>query len=462
MERISVNEIVQAVGGRLLCGDGETEIWNVAIDSREAKEGSLFVPIVGERVDAHRFMAQVFEQGASASLTSTGEVTDETKAHILVENTVKAIGDLASYYRNKFHIPVVGITGSVGKTSTKEMIAAALSAKFNVLKTAGNQNSQIGVPLTLFRIEKQHEIAVIEMGVSEFGEMDRLADIVRPDMAVMTNIGEAHIANFGEKKNTLSEKIKIAKHFSDDQVLFMNGDDPLLKEAATKASCKTVVFGTEDENCDYYGENIHIQDGKNQFDLRCSGGTEEITIAQIGLHNVLNALVAVAVAKAYGIDPKDAKKTMAQYQGIAMRQQINHLAEGIKVIDDTYNASPASIKAAIDVLMQLDNKGRKIAVLADVLELGERSYELHYGIGEHICELKPTLDMVITVGEEMKALVKAVKDQGLDIIAVSMENNAAAIAYLQENIQSGDAILVKGSRGMHEEEVVKAIVELKK
>lgn len=192
MENLTVNEIVQAVGGRLLCGSGETVVSHISIDSRDIQENTLFTPIIGERVDAHKFLGQVFENGAVAAFTSHGEIADASKPHILVKNTEEALGDLAVYYRSKFPVPVVGITGSVGKTSTKEMIAAALSAKYNVLKTAGNQNSNIGVPLTIFRLGPQHEIAVVEMGISDFGEMDALVRFAGPKTAVV-KIGRAHV-----------------------------------------------------------------------------------------------------------------------------------------------------------------------------------------------------------------------------------------------------------------------------
>lgn len=456
VEAMTVEEIVKAVGGTLLAGDPETMIDNICIDSREAGKGSLFVPIIGEKVDAHKFIAQVFDQGASAVFMSHGDVTDKNEVHILVKDTVKALGMLGAYYRRKFTMPIVGITGSVGKTSTKEMISAALETGFCTMKTAGNQNSQIGVPLTLFRMEKNQEMAVIEMGISEFGEMDNLVHFVEPDVAVVTNIGEAHIAQFGKKEHTMEEKLKIGMHFTEKNRMFLNGDDPMLREAAKTMKCPVTLFGT-DPSCDYYAENIHIKDGKNCFTLVCPDGKEEITIQQLGTHNVLNGLVAVAVAGYFGIKPSDAAKGLEKYEGLPMRQQINHLANGIKVIDDTYNASPASVKSGIDVLVQLDNPGRKIAVLGDILELGEISWQCHYDTGMAIAD-RP-IQMVVTVGQEMKALAKAIIDSGAGIAVCSFDSNSEAIGWLLENIADGDAVFVKGSRGMHEEEVVKALRE---
>lgn len=449
-------EIVKAVDGTLLAGAPETVIENICIDSREAGDGSLFVPIIGEKVDAHKFIAQVLDNGAAGVFMSHGDVVDSRKVHIQVKDTVKALGDLAAHYRQKFQMPIVGITGSVGKTSTKEMISAALETGFHIMKTAGNQNSQIGVPLTLFRMEKGQELAVVEMGISEFGEMENLVRFVRPDVAVVTNIGEAHIAQFGKKENTLKEKLKIAMSFTEKQRIFLNGDDPLLRRSAEKMKCPVTLFGTS-EGCDYRAENMHIQDGKNCFTLVYPEGQEDVVIQQLGLHNVQNALVAIAVAGYFGIEPSIAKKGLMDYAGIPMRQQINHLAHGIKVIDDTYNASPASVKSGVDVLMQLDNPGRKIAVLGDILELGDVSWQCHYDTGAEIAE--KNLQIIVTVGQEMKALAKAVIDSGAGIAVCSFDANKEAIQWLLENVSEGDAILVKGSRGMHEEEVVKALRE---
>lgn len=453
---MTAKEICEAVSGKMLAGDPETIITDICIDSRQAGPGSLFVPIIGEKVDAHKFIAQVLAGDASAVLMSHGDVSYPEKVHIEVTDTVKALGDLAAFYRRKFSMPTIGITGSVGKTSTKEMIAAALEVKYPILKTAGNQNSQIGVPLTLFRMEPSQKLAVIEMGISEYGEMENLVRFVQPDMAVVTNIGEAHIAQFGAKENTAREKLKIAMNFGEGQMLFLNGDDALLRAAAPgqKEKCPVILYGTA-ADCDYRAEDIHIRDGKNCFTLVCPEGREEIVINQLGIHNVYNALVAIGVAARFGILPKEAKAGLAEYEGIAMRQQINHLRDGIKVIDDTYNASPASVKSGVDVLMQLDNKGRKIAVLGDILELGEISGQCHFDLGMDIGD--SGIDEVVTVGREMQALAAGVQRKNPAVIVHSFMSNEEASAYLTENIRGGDAVLVKGSRGMHEEEVVAAL-----
>lgn len=454
MEAMKVSEIVKAVGGKLLCGDENAVIDHVCIDSREADEGALFVPIIGEKVDAHKFIPQVFSQGAGATFTSRKEIAVENCPHIYVENTEKALGALSVYYKAKFNIPFIGITGSVGKTSTKEMIAAALETKYNVLKTAGNQNSNIGVPLTLFRVEKQHEIAVIEMGISDFNEMSELADFVHPDTAVVTNIGVAHLAQFKTQENTMKEKLMIAKHFHGNQLLYLNGDDPLLKTLPAEANVR--FFGTGDQ-ADFQGKNIRIENGRQCFTFEGEDYKEEVSMLQLGLHNVYNGVVAMAIALHYGIEPNESKKGIEAYKGIAMRQQVHHLDNQIKIIDDTYNASPDSIKSGIKVLQSLDNPGRKIACLADVLELGQDENKLHYETGQFIAE--HPVDQVVTVGPLMKHLASGINDCNPQIVTHSFDTNQEAIDYLETVVKQGDALLCKGSRGMHQEEVVEALIK---
>ncbi|HIQ98464.1 MAG TPA: UDP-N-acetylmuramoyl-tripeptide--D-alanyl-D-alanine ligase [Candidatus Scybalocola faecavium] len=456
MVNLTVGEITRAVNGKLLCGDPDTVISYISIDSRDIQENTLFTPIIGERVDAHKFIGQVFEAGAKGTFTSHGEIIDETKPHILVEDTQKALGDLAVYYRSKFPVPVVGITGSVGKTSTKEMIAAALSVKYQVLKTAGNQNSNIGVPLTLFRLGPEHEMAVVEMGISDFGEMDELVRFASPKTAVVTNIGVAHIGILKSQENIMREKLKIAKDFGPGQSLYLNGNDPMLKEAARDYPENARLFGHETQgisgDLEYYAKDIYIRDGMQHFTFVWPEGENPVVLRQLGLHNVNNGVVAMAIAMEYGIEPEKAAEGLLAYEGVPMRQQINHLKNGIKVIDDTYNASPDSIKSGITVLGILDNPGRKIAVLADVLELGDMSWQCHYDTG---CFIAGThVDEVVTIGQEMKALVQGINDNNPHIVTHNFSDNAQAQAYLQDLVRPGDALLVKGSRGMHQEENV--------
>ncbi len=476
MEPIKVKEIVEAVNGSLLQGDENREITFVTTNSKEVKEGTLFVPIIGERVDGHNYIASAFELGGVAVFASRHETNDLDSEHVYiqVENTLLALQKLGAYYRNKFTIPVIGITGSVGKTTTKEMISAALETKKQVLKTAGNMNSQVGLPLMMLRLEAQHDIAVIEMGMSEPGEMSRLAKIARPDTAVVTNIGVSHIGQLGSQENIRSEKLNIINEFPlQNGRLYLNGDDILLCELRkdkrnqislsqeTKEKleeCQLFYFGIND-TCEYYAEDIKVVGDETHFTYHSPSGMEEIILSVLGLHNVGNAMVALAIAEQYGITPASAKEGLRNYKPIAMRGQIFE-SNGLKIIDDSYNASPDSMKSGVQVLLQMEQVKRRIAVLADVLELGELSYQCHYDVGRYIAFAGldgKVIDEVVTIGEESKAITKAIEQENKQIVAHSFCSNEEAIAYLSEKVSSGDAILVKGSRGMHTEEIVAAL-----
>jgi UDP-N-acetylmuramoyl-tripeptide--D-alanyl-D-alanine ligase len=518
MEALSVKEIARAVGGRILCGDENTRITSVGTNSKNMEPDSLFVPIVGERVDAHDFIEDAFRSGAAACFTSREGTENKYKVYIKVTDTLKALQALGTFYRNRYTIPVIGITGSVGKTTTKEMIAAALGTRYNVLKTEGNMNSQVGLPLMMLRMESRHEIAVIEMGMSEEGEMEKLADIAKPETAVMTNIGVSHIAQLKTRENIRKEKLNIINSFGKESVLFINGDDDLLgelyktedKKPDTLDICEktrdkyteasVISFGTG-EFCDYRAKDIQTIDGETHFILKkkygiktngnadgtpadspagiirgrtegiVSGNTginddgssdvnddqpEEIVLKVLGIHNVLNALSALAVAEYYDIPVSVARKGLYEYQPIAMRGQIKEVNQ-IKLIDDSYNASPDSMKSGIQVLLELEGMKRRIAVLADVLELGEISAQCHYEVGLYISEQK--IDEVVTIGKEAYHIAKAIQDKKAPVLTSSFMNNQEAIEYLLNHIKPGDGILVKGSRGMKTDEIVKAINE---
>lgn len=474
MEPINIYEIANATGGELICGNKDIQVTNVTTNSKEVTEGSLFVPIIGERVDGHNFIKDAFLAGAVAVFTSRG--IDEKEiisgyAYIRVDNTLEALQALGKYYRSKYSIPVIGITGSVGKTTTKEMISAALETKKNVLKTAGNMNSQIGLPLMMLRLKKEHEIAVIEMGISEHGEMSRLADIAMPEVAVVTNIGVAHIGQLGSKENIRKEKLNIINCFPmNSGSLYINGDDSLLSVLSDvtgngvslsqttyeKLNDARLIYYGMNEACEYRAEQIQIVGDETHFMYISPSCKEPIILSVLGPHNVGNALVALALAEHYGIEAKIAKEGLRNYKPIAMRGQIFE-ANGMKIIDDSYNASPDSMKSGVMMLLQLQPAKRRIAILADVLELGDCSYQCHYEVGSSIVEAEyegTRIDQVITIGNESKAITEAIKNSGSSIVTHSFQNNEEAIGYLKEVIQDKDAILVKGSRGMHTEEIV--------
>lgn len=492
MEALHLKEVLFAVGGTAIwLGKATSEstenvvIEKVSTNSRDEMNNGLFVPIIGERVDAHDFILGAFENGAVVCFTSRHKSIDDVmkdeklngqdytgKVMISVENTLEALQKLATYYRDKFTIPIIGISGSVGKTTTKEMISAALETKYRVLKTFGNMNSQIGVALMMFELDKDKDIAVIEMGISEPNEMNHLNKIAKPQDAVLTNIGVSHIANLKTRENIRKEKAKIVNAFDENSTLYVNGNDDLLREIYLDAqnvkkggsfqidldqttkeklqNSQVLAFGTN-EDCLYHAIDIKTENEKTSFTMVYPGGSEEVHLQVCGIHNVYNALVALAIANKYGISPKIAKEGLATYEPIKMRGQIFNYGK-IKVIDDTYNASPDSMKSGINVLLDLSGVKRRIAILADVLELGELSEACHYGVGKYIADKK--IDTLITVGEQAKFIAKAIKDKKSEVQTYSFDSNEQANDYLGTFVKEGDGILVKGSRGMHTEKIV--------
>ncbi len=453
MKPMTVREITNAVGGTLLCGDADTMITNVQYDSRSVTEGSLFVPIRGERVDAHQFIGQCLQTGAAA-LTEYDVPQGTEKPCIRVDNTLSALQKLAAAYRSQFTgLKLIGVTGSVGKTSTKEMIAAALSEGLCMMKTSGNKNSQIGMPSTMFDIEPSHKAAVIEMGISEFGEMDRLCDISRPDMAVMTNIGNAHIENLKTQENIRSEKLKITNHFDKNGVLFVNGDDPLLRELIGNQPFRTVSFGIGGHN-DYYAEDIKNEGLHTVFTCVGGGSRKQFEIPALGIHSVTNALVAIAIARTLGLQDDVIQAGLHQYQNAPMRQQIRQLGR-YTVIDDSYNASPEATKVSLDVLKSIAGQ-KSIAVLADMLELGEKSAVLHADVGTHLAEVG--VDCLIAVGSLSQHTAAGAREHGCPTV-LTAGNNDEAFALLQGQLEDGCTVLVKGSRGMHTDEIVRKLMQ---
>ncbi|MBQ3928802.1 MAG: UDP-N-acetylmuramoyl-tripeptide--D-alanyl-D-alanine ligase, partial [Clostridia bacterium] len=436
-----------------LCGDPDTKINNVQYDSRAVSEGTLFVPIKGARVDAHRFIEDCLSNGASASFTENDAPKGAVKPYIKVNDTLTALQKLAGSYRNTFHIRLIGVTGSVGKTSTKEMIAAALSKGFDIMKTQGNKNSQIGMPMTMFDIQDSNEAAVIEMGMSEFGEMERLCSVAQPNIAVITNIGTAHIENLKTQENIMREKLKITNSFDENGVLFINGDDKLLKTLHHKQKFRTVTFGLNTE-CDYYADNIRNEDFHTRFVCHHNGKSSEYTIPALGVHNVTNALVAVAIGELLGLSAETIQNGLLTYQNAPMRQQIHRLKDFV-LIDDSYNASPEATVVSLDVLKSIAAE-RSIAVLADMLELGEEAESLHYNVGTHLAQIH--IDTLITVGELSKFTAKGAKENGCSDVH-SFDTNTEAYEYLFSRITPNSTILVKGSRGMHTDEIVSKIIK---
>lgn len=447
MQNFCVRDIVKATNGALLCGDINMEVCNVSTDSNSISEKTLFVPIIGERVDAHKFIDSAISNGAVAVFTSEHDEMTGDVPFIRVSNTTMALQELGKAYGNKMIMPKIGVTGSVGKTTTKEMIACALSAGYRVFKTSGNSNSQIGVPLTLLKIGMEDQIAVIEMGMSMRGEMSRLAELVELDDAVITNIGVSHIEQLKTRDGICDEKFHIedAIH-TEDGVIFINGDDDILKRRKKDLKHSVITFGLNPDN-DYYATDIKVKNGGISFTVNIKNkGSYRAEINVLGEHNVRNALVAIAIAYRHGVPIPDAVKALSEYKGVSMRQQISVCNE-VTLIDDSYNASPDSMKAGIDVLCSVKNTGRKIAVLADMLELGDNSAEYHSEVGEYISG--KNVDELVLFGTYAENIGK-----GSDKKYTCFETREAVNEYLKNTLKKGDAVLFKGSRSMKLNECV--------
>ena len=429
--RVKISDILKATGGKLLCGDEAVAVTSFFTDSRQAKAGAMFVPIRGERADGHDYIPAVLESPAAATFTDH-EIPLGEKPIVLVKDCREALQKAAAWYREQFAIPVVGVTGSVGKTTAKEMVAQALTAKFRVLKTAGNQNSQVGVPITVCGLKKDHTAAV-----------------VKPTCAVMTNIGVSHIEFMKTRENILKEKAHIADYIPVDGALFVNGDDDLLPTLKETLGGKVVTFGLG-PTCDWRAYGLNEADKGTFFTcLSPAGEKTEVFVPAAGEHNVRNALAAMAVARYLGVPAEDAVRAISAYKAPAMRQQVVE-AGGLLIIDDSYNASPDSMRSAIDVLATRPVTGKRAAVLADMLELGDFSQQGHYEVGSYARERG--VELLVAVGPLAKGIAA-----GYGPEAHLFATNEEATAFLQETLRPGDAVLVKGSRGMRTDEIVAAL-----
>ena len=464
MKNMTLENIAKACGGKL-CNIGENgdnrEASCVVIDSRKIEEGGIFIATRGERVDGHRFISQVAEKGALGAVCEE-EPEECSIPYILVGDSFVALKKIAEFYRQQLSIPVVGITGSVGKTSTKEMIAGVLEQGFSVLKTEGNFNNEIGLPLTLLRIRKEHEVAVVEMGISDFGEMHRLSKMARPDICVMTNIGQCHLENLGSREGILKAKSEIFDFMNHEGHIFVNGDDDMLLKVKAKGSHKPVHFGMQAAN------EVFASDVMNKGLLGSQAvihmGTEAflVEIPLPGAHMVYNALAAAAVGKCLGLSRAQIQEGIAKVEAVGGRSHVMSLPS-YTVIDDCYNANPVSMKAAIDLLTMAI--GRKVAVLGDMFELGERECELHAEIGSYAAE--KGIDVIICTGTLSKNMYEGALLAKQDTLMAAERDLAAKkkeVYYFETRdemldklsgiLKQGDNILIKASHGMHFEQVV--------
>lgn len=452
---MTVEDILSATGGTLLSGDTKTEFTDITTDSRKSAEGVLFIPLEGEKFDGHEFIKAAFDMGAAAVLTHKDADLMIDKTIIKVKDTFKALHDIAVYYKKKYPVPTVAVTGSVGKTTTKDMLYAALAAKYKTLKTPNNFNNEIGVPITVFMLEKEHECAVIEMGMNHFGEIERLAEMGQPDAAVITNIGMSHIENLGSQEGIFKAKMEITKNFAKDNTLIVNGDDKFLSKTKGMGDYKVVYYGIDNPENDVYAKDIVNKGLKGvEFTAVLDGGEYRVEVTQPGKHNVYNALAAICVGQTFGVPIEDAVRGIKNCEYTSQRLEIIEKS-GIQIINDCYNASPDSIRAALGVLKYAVTE-RKIAVLGDVLEMGEYAKDAHYALGKAVVD--NGIDILITAGENAAYIAEGARDNGMKNVK-SFPKTLDVCGYIIDVVRKGDAVLIKASHGMHFEDIYKTIEE---
>ncbi len=443
MVELRLKEIAAALGSS--CNE-DKEVLSVCTDSRKITEGCLFIALVGERFDGHSFVAEALKRGAVAAVCS--KPVEAEGEILLVENTGAALMQLAAYYRSLFSCPVVGVTGSVGKTTTKEMVFAVLSEKYNTLKNEGNLNNEIGLPTTVFRMDSSYEAAILEMGMSAFGEISRLSKVAQPSIGIITKIGVSHIEHLGSREGILKAKLEILDGLKNNAPLVVNGDDDLLSELEL-ADRKLIKFGIENPACDYLARDIIQGEKETAFTVIFADKEITVTIPTVGRHNVYNALSAFAVGLELGVTPEQAARGLGNYITSGMRQRVRY-HRGITVIEDCYNASPDSMRAAIEVLCSGSGKN-KILVFGDMLELGSISAAAHREIGTLVAQKK--IDRLYTLGEKAALAAESAREAGI-AFAKSFESKQELANELKAQAQQGDAVLFKASRGMKLEEVI--------
>lgn len=446
---IKVTEIAKALGTNI---QSENIINRVSIDSRDVDANTLFFAIKGERFDGHDFVKDVAEKGVGAVVCH--KEVECSAPVIYVKDTKDALLDFASYYRHSIKdLTVIGLTGSVGKTTTKEMVACVMAENGETLKTEGNFNNEIGVPKTLFRLDNTTKNAVIEMGMDGFGQISALTKCVKPDCAIITNIGVSHIEILGSREGILQAKLEMLEGMEKGSSLFLNGDNDMLSTVKND-DYNIVFFGIENKNCDVLAEDIKEIGLSTEFVAVKGDIRQKITIPTVGIHNVYDALSAFAVGLEYGISPENIAKGLENYAPSGMRQRIREVG-GITVIEDCYNASPDSQKAGLNSLCKIA-KERKIAVLGDMLELGDYSETAHRTVGEYAADCG--VDVLYTYGKESKYMADSAKKKGLNTVFAFTDKTELTNTLLSE-IQKGDTLLFKASRGMKLEEVFEKIYE---
>ncbi|MFA9380574.1 MAG: UDP-N-acetylmuramoyl-tripeptide--D-alanyl-D-alanine ligase [Acetanaerobacterium sp.] len=449
MERWMLSDIARLFGQGVPDG---IAVCSICTDSRAITAGCLFVALEGERFDGHNFVREAFEKGAVAAICRK-EVPDCAHPIIYVKDTQRALITLGCAYRLKYDMPVVAVTGSVGKTTTKDMVACAMGAHCKTLKTEGNHNNEIGLPLTLLQLDRTYGCAVIEMGMTHMGDLSLLSAATLPDVAIITNIGVSHIESLGSRENILKAKLEIAEGLPTGGTLILNYDDDLLCDIKSDRGFVIMAYGIDNPASDVVAKGIRREGEETLFTIRYQDKDYPARIPCIGRHNVLNALAAFCAAAALGLDLEKSVAALARFTPSGMRQRLVR-RDGVTVIEDCYNASPDSMKAALGTLRTLTQEGkegRSIAVLADMLELGGYSQTAHEAVGRMVRETGT--DILIACGVEAAYIAQSAKAAGVEQVYY-FDDKTGAGNKLARLAREGDTILFKGSRGMRLEEII--------
>jgi len=454
---MDLNFILDSTGGTLVSGNPNCVFKNVSTDSRKINKDEIFFALKGENFNGQDFLEQAFENGAGGAVIEDAPPQElGGKVLIQVSSTLKALGDLASSWRMSFpDLKVAAITGSNGKTTTKEMAWSIVSLKYKTLKNTGNFNNLIGLPLTLFELNSQYKAAVVEVGMNDFGELSRLSEIATPDVGAITNIGHAHLEKLGGLDGVAKAKGELVENFNEDNIFVVNLDDERVKKIADNLNCQKVTFGINSNDAAITASDIASSDLSNiSFNMSISGDVFPVSIKGIGLHNVLNSLCAAGIAVSLGCDTAQIQEGLSNYTPANMRLQVLDTSYGFKIINDAYNANPDSMRRAIDELVRLKGDGKTLAVLGDMLELGEGSEKEHLNLGAYAS--KSGVDNLISFGAFSCKTLEGYVNSSEGLPARTHEEAAKLVMELAG---PGDLVLVKGSRGSRMEQVIKEIIE---
>lgn len=478
MAQFTLDEILKATKGTLLTDAGSGIYPSVSIDSRTIDRDELFIAIKGKNFDGHDFVVQSLMKGAGGAIISDKTLIDRIFLQqdtnkikhniIIVEDTLMALHGIANYHRKKFNICVIGITGSNGKSTSKEMSASVVGIRFNLLKNEENLNNLIGLPLTILKMNDSHKVAILEMGMSERGEIEKLSKIAEPDIGLITNAGRAHLKQLGSIENIRDAKWELIKTMRGNGIAILNSDDPLVMEPRDSFKGKVITFGINQPS-DVMASDIEKSENYGyHFILKVNGREAAVNLSYPGYHNIYNALSASAVGNSLGMDIDDIARGIESFKPLHMRMEQFVINGGITVINDAYNANPASTEAAIKTLSEADFSGRKFFVIGDMLELGEASRDEHKHIGRLVASLfsrgqvRRQIDYLITMGTESKFIFQEAISYGMPRDSVySAENFDEAALVLDDEMKAGDCVMVKGSRGMKMENVVGRIIKLR-